>query len=66
MAPCMCTPTNVQRNSHCYSSLIENPVREFSLSYCFMNTIYEVTADCTALLVVSTSCAIVKVMTGSK
>ena len=65
-APCTCTPINARRNSRRHSSLIENAAGEFSVSYCFMNSIYKVLADCAALLVVSSGCAVVKVMTGCK
>lgn len=64
MAPCTCTHINVHRHSDCYSSLIENASGEFSVSHCFMNSIYKVFAVCAALLVVSSGCAVVKVMTG--
>ena len=46
------------------ASLIENAAGEFSVSHCFMNSIYKVLAVCAALLVVSSGCAVVKVMTG--
>lgn len=64
MAPRTCLHTNAHRHSHCHSSLIENAAGEFSVSYCFMNSIYKVLAVCAALLVVSSGCAVVKVMTG--
>lgn len=62
MAPCTCMHINVHRHSH--SSLIENAAGEFSVSHCFMNSIYKVFAVCATLLVVSSACAALKVMTG--
>lgn len=47
-----------------HGGLIENAEGEFSVSYCFMNTIYKALADWAALLVVSSGSALVKVMTG--
>lgn len=63
-APRTCTHINAHRHSHRHSSLIENAAGEFSVSHCFMNSIYKVLAVCAALLVVSSGCAVVKVMTG--
>ena len=60
---CTCMHINVHRHSHCHSGLIENAAREFSVSHCFMNFIYKVLAVCAALLVVTSCCAVVKVMT---
>lgn len=49
-----------------HNSLMENAEGEFSMSYCFMNTIYKVLAGSATLLVVSSvvGCAAVKVITG--
>ncbi len=64
MAPRTCTYISARRNSHFHCSLIENAAGEFNVSYCFMNSIYKVLADCAALLVVSPGCTVVKIMTG--
>lgn len=61
---CTCMHINVHRHSHRHRNLIENAAREFSESHCFMNSIYKVLAVSAALLVVSSGCAVVKVMAG--
>lgn len=66
MAPRMRMHINVQQNGHFHNSSTENAAVEFSMSHCFMNSMYKVLAVSTALLVVSLVCAVVKVMTGLK